>query len=154
MRAEMTHMHEEMTKMKATKLEVDRRVGAKELEITRLGEELRTRRFTLSRMEAGMQEKVKLIEQLEKEITALQQDLESRNGKIQSLSGECDRMQTESQHLHSQLLDSQKRIEALLEHVDALSRHKNALGEERVRLHELANGNAVQIRELQQARVD
>ena len=92
--------------VKEAKIDAERKACSKDLEVTRLGEELRTRRFTLQRLEACAEEKLSYIRQLEKETTALKKEIEGRNDKIRSLSTECDRIQQECHRFHSQHLET------------------------------------------------
>jgi len=151
LRVELARALEELTSVKEARLEAERKTCAKDLELTRLSEELRTRKFTLQRLEASAEEKMSYIRQLEKETVSLKRDVENRNDKIQNLSAECDRIQGECHRFHSQKLDSQKELEVLHEQVKSLSGHNTAIGAERHRFSDEVNRLNMQVRDMQQA---
>ena len=151
LRVELASALEELANVKDARLEAERKGCAKDLELTRLGEELRTRKFTLQRLEASAEEKLSYIRRLEKETASLKKDVEARNDKIQNLSVECDRIQGECHRFHSQNLDGQKELEKLQEEIEALSSHKTAAEAERHRAAEEIHRLNTQLRDLQQA---
>lgn len=151
-RVELARALEELTSVKEARLEAERKTCAKDLELTRLGEELRTRKFTLQRLEASSEEKLNYIRQLEKEAVSLKRDVENRNDKIHNLSAECDRIQGECHRFHCQKLDSQKELEVLQEQVKSLSGHNTAIGAERHRVSDEVNRLNMQLRDMQQAK--
>ena len=100
----------QLSRVKDAKADAESKACQKDLEITRLGEELRIRKFTVQRLEASAEEKLSYIRQLEKEKAALKKDADGRNEKMQSLSIECDRIQQECHRFHSQHLDRSKKV--------------------------------------------
>ena len=113
-------MCEQLSKVKDANVDSERKASEKDLEVTRLAEELRTRKFTVQRLETSAEEKLSYIRQLEKETAALKKDVDGRNDKMQGLSIECDRIQQECHRFHSQHLDRWKKLERKARAIDQI----------------------------------
>ena len=149
MSTELAHARDELSKLNESKLEAERKTGTKELEIARLREELHTRRFTLSRLESGCEEKREYCRRLEKEVAGKTKDVEARDNRIKSLAGECDRLQTECDCLRSQVRDNNYQMQVLREQNNDLTQDKVLLGDERDRLSGHANNLTLHLRNVQ-----